>query len=94
MHGNNCGYIGPDSEIGGGPTEIPDKLQRRAAGRQGLVLSKNRRKHPRAVRFGLWFLHTAARMNGKPGRLLTDCQGITVDTGRGVPQYTERQDPQ
>ena len=58
---------------------MPDKLQRRAAGRQGLVLTPRTGVRTRAVRFGLWFLHTA-RMNDNPGRLLTDRQGITVDT--------------
>ena len=55
-----------------------DNLPRSGAGRQGLVLSKTGREDPRAVGFGLWFLHTAGT-NGKPGRLLTDRHGITLD---------------
>ena len=70
-----------------------DKLPRSAAGRQGLVLSKNRRKAPRAVGFGLWFLHTA-RTNGKPGRLLTDRHGITLDAVEAFLNTTEGQAPQ
>jgi hypothetical protein len=68
-------------------------LQRSAAGRQGLVLSKTRREDPRAVGFVPWFLHTA-RTNGKPGRLLTDRHGITLDAVEAFLNTTERQAPQ
>jgi hypothetical protein len=70
-----------------------DNLPRSGAGRQGLVLSKTGREDPRAVGFGLWFLHTAGT-NGKPGRLLTDRHGITLDAVEAFLNTTEGQAPQ
>ena len=52
--------------------KVRENRLRRAADRQGLVLTKSKRRDPRALDFGLWWLH-------RGDQLVTAEAGVSLD---------------